>query len=64
MKNNITAEIDQDVNIILSPLKSLYEFEKEFSINQLIIYLNIKRGYIDDIIEGISIFFKKEIDFI
>ena len=64
MKNNITSEIDQDVNIILSPLKSLYEFEKEFSINQLIIYLNIKRGYIDDIIEGISTFFKKEIDFI
>ena len=42
MKNNITSEIDQDVNIILSPLKSSYEFEKEFSINQLIIYLNIK----------------------
>ena len=62
MKNNISSEIEQDINIILSPLKSPYEFEREFSINQLIKYLNIKRTYIDEIIEGISLFFKNEID--
>ena len=43
MKNDIASEIEQDINIILNPLKSPYKFEREFSINQLIIYLNIKR---------------------
>ena len=62
MKNDIASEIEQDINIILNPLKSPYKFEREFSINQLIIYLNIKRTYIDEIIKGISIFFKNEID--
>ena len=62
MKNNSTSEIEQDIKIILNPLKSSYEFEKEFSINQLIMFLNIKRGYIDEIIKGISTFFNNEIE--
>ena len=64
MKNNITSEIEQDIKIILNSLKSPYELEKDFSINQLLIYLNIKKGYVDEIIEGISTFFKNEIELI
>ena len=37
MKNNITSEIEQDIKIILNSLKSPYELEKDFSINQLLI---------------------------
>ena len=64
MKNNITSEIEQDIRIILNSLKSPYELEKDFSINQLMIYLNIKKAYVDEIIEGISTFFKSEIEII
>ena len=62
MKNNNKSEIEQDINIILKSLKSSYEFEKDFSINQLIAYLNIKRGFVDDIVEGICTFLTNEIE--
>ena len=60
MRNNFSSNIEDDISIILSPLKSSFELEKELSIDQLTTYLNINKVYIDEIIEGIAKFFTEE----
>ena len=60
MKNYFPSEIEEDISIILNPLKSSYDLEKELSIDQLSTYLSINKAYADEIIEGISKFFNIE----
>ena len=60
MKNYFPSEIEEDISIILNPLKSSYDLEKELSIDQLSTYLSINKAYADEIIEGIFKFFNIE----
>ena len=62
MQIDYQSEINEDISIILKPLKSTYILEKELSIDQLTTYLNINKAYINEIVEGISNFFKAEIN--
>ena len=52
--------MDEDISIILNTIISSDEFELELSIDQLISYLNINQAYIDEIIEGLSSFFRNQ----
>ena len=60
MKNYFPSEIEEDISIILNPLKSQNDLEKDLSIDQLSTYLNINKSYADEISEGISRFFLEE----
>ena len=60
MKNYFPSEIEEDISIILNPLKSQNDLEKDLSIDQLSTYLNINKSYAEEISEGISRFFLEE----